>query len=195
MDASMTHMSDSKQMDREIKVENQGEAAIGRDRPRSIARFLAAATLVFAFGGIGALALTRLPGGGTQAEATDLTEVERAQNDSVQQFADGLVPYTDDDPFSGPAVSGWLSVKPSATSLAPEYDIVRKRVPVHGDAGEVLGYDYTYIGYVPLEIADSPSFDEAAVRADAFGGCDPLSGRDTTDRGCFERGWSKPHAK
>lgn len=167
---------------------------IDHDRTRLITRILVISVLSASFLAIGAIAMRQLPGAATKAEASGFSTVERAQADSIQQFADGMVPYADDDPYSGPSVSGWLSVKPSATSLAPEYDTKHRRVPVHSDSGAVIGYDYTYIGFVPLDLADSPSFDEHAVRAEALGGCDPFP-IDDTQGSCDLRNWVKPHAK
>jgi len=173
----------------------QSDINIDHDRTWRITGTIAMSVLLAAFLGIGAIALIQLPEAGTNAEATGFSELERAQSDSRQQFADGMVPYADEDPYSGLPVIGWLSVKPSATSLAPEYDTKRKRIPVHSDSGAVIGYDYTYIGFVPLALADSPSFDEHAVRSEAYGGCDPLADGNVPDRTCLANEWVKPHAK
>ena len=197
------------------------DTTVEHARNRRITRGFAIASLVVVFLGVGTLVLRTLPGSDSPADATSLSAADqtRAGQEYMnalaadekakaielakmaeagkkldQQLESGFSPWIVKDPYAGPPVSGWLWIKPNATSLSPEYDTKHKRIPVHSDSGEVIGYDYTYIGFVPLELADSPSFDEHAVRFEAFGGCDPFPTEDTTVS-CDMHSWVQPHAK
>jgi len=110
------------------------------------------------------------------------------------QLASGFVPYRDDTPFAGGPVEGWLPVQADQRSLAKDYDEERHRVPVYStaDRSDILGFDYTFIGFVPFDVAESTEFDPEAVRREAFGGCDPLDPSRPPEDCPLDR-WVEPH--
>jgi hypothetical protein len=148
---------------------------------------------------IGALAFTALSGSRTAAAGTgldgDSSTAEPAPEDLAaasrrldEQVASGWVPFEDDRPYSGEPVSGWVPIAPDGQSLLPAFDAGESRLPVYVErgGGAVLGYVYDYIGFVPVALAESGSFDPHAVRSERVG-CDPLGTDGVRDAACVAR--------
>lgn len=96
-----------------------------------------------------------------------------------QQMAAGWVPYGGVSAVQGVEVPAGAWVKFEAL---PKSESVDGRIPVY-DApdGQVIGYAYSNLGFVPKEIAESGQFDAAQARIAKFG-CDIK-----TDQECRSR--------
>jgi hypothetical protein len=128
---------------------------------------------------------------GTSPTTVSAETLKRANEVLQEQLASGRSPYADPHPFAGDPVVGWVPVAPSNQSMTPEYDVQSSRIPVYSnDDSALLGYDYTYVGFVPLRSLEDGSFDASvasAIRTERFGGCDPLADPTHPDRACIER--------
>jgi len=123
----------------------------------------------------------------TRAAMFDASPAElRAGAEELQRnAASGWVPYEAAATADGPAIRGWVPIGADATSLLPAFDRIEARLPVHAEqgGGEVVGYIYEYVGFVPAGVADSGSFDAQAARSKAAG-CDPVLADGSTDTEC-----------
>jgi hypothetical protein len=103
-------------------------------------------------------------------------EERAASEELLENIRSGWVPYGDDAPVAGPPVEGWVSVASDGESIAPDIDRQEHRRPVYAQkGGEMIGYDYSFLGFVPIQVADGPGFDAKDLRVKAFG-CDPVGG-------------------
>lgn len=105
-----------------------------------------------------------------------------------QNVASGWVPYDATQSSDGPVLHGWVPMGADISTFLRSYDQTEARLPVFAQkgGGEVIGYIYQYVGFVPAELADSGSFDAHAARSKAAG-CDPLLADGSTDSECAAR--------
>lgn len=102
-----------------------------------------------------------------------------------QNVSSGWVPYDATQSSDGSVLHGWVPMGADISTFLRSYDQTEARLPVFAQkgGGEVLGYIYQYVGFVPAELADSGSFDAHAARSKAAG-CDPLLAGGSTDSEC-----------
>jgi len=102
-----------------------------------------------------------------------------------QNVASGWVPYDAMQSSDGPVMHGWVPMGADVSAFLRSFDQTEARLPVFAQkgGGEVLGYIYEYVGFVPAELDDSGSFDAHAARSKAAG-CDPVLADGSTDADC-----------
>jgi len=136
---------------------------------------------------------TEPPPSDTSPSATEpppsTEELQRAESQLLDALDAGFSPYRFEDPDTGQVTVGYLSIAPNDASLAPLYDQQQKRAPVFIEPrldSAAIGYDYSWIGFVPAAVADSGTFDPAATRIAKYG-CDPLGPTDAEAAACQQQ--------
>lgn len=110
------------------------------------------------------------------------TAEENARADALweEQFASGWVPYRNSDMETGEEVTGWIPVHltdgggpdlEAMQSEAPPSEMAGSGMAIYDSPnGNVIGYQLTSLGFVPLERINE--VDGARARIDEYG-CDP----------------------
>lgn len=172
--------------------------------PRSTRRptgsILVVAAIAALFGLVGVLGLiavsqpstadtAQAPAGPTDSVPPEVLEAASARLDA--RIASGWVPFEDNQPYAGDPVSGWVPMGADAASLLPAFDSSEHRLPVFASqgGGDVLGYVYNYVGFVPAALADSETFSASAARSERVG-CDPIGPDGAVDAECAAR-WNE----
>lgn len=101
----------------------------------------------------------------------------------------GYSPYGFTDPSTGEETVGYLPVAANEASLAPLYDPQQKRIPVLAEPradAPILGYDFSWIGFVTTAVVESGTFDPTATRIAKYG-CDPLASSEAAAQACQQQ--------
>jgi hypothetical protein len=141
------------------------------------------------FMGLAALALTVTRSGDDRpAPSTDGTIV--APDGAPYAAPSGFSFYPFADPQTGEDLLGYITFVPLPGSIRPALlDPVEMRIPVFAEGSvnsAIVGYDYSFLGFVAKRAADDPSFDSRALYLDHFG-CDPRDGSAVDVMSCRDR--------
>lgn len=153
-------------------------------------RYLAVAVCLFVLIAAIALGAVRLShtDGSPAATTTTLDEEGLANRQLEQDLAAGWSPYEYPDPTTGAPLRGYLSVAAGENTVMPLlFDPVLQRVPVFAERStdsKIVGYDYSWLGFVTPEVANSPTFDPKAARIER-NGCDPLDDDQQVSQACI----------
>lgn len=99
---------------------------------------------------------------------------EEARERLQAQIEDGWVPYGNEATVAGVTTpeESWVEVDPSGLPIFEKDHLGDTRFRVHAaPRGEVIGYSYGELGFIPAELADRPDFDAGTLRIEAYG-CD-----------------------
>jgi hypothetical protein len=143
--------------------------------PRSWMGRVVLVGVLLVFVGLAALALTVTRSGDDRpAPSTDGTVVTPDEGPSVAPSGFSFYPFV--DPETGEDMIGYVTFVPLPGSIRPALlDPVEVRIPVFAEGSvnsAVVGYDYSFLGFVPKRAADAPTFDSRALYLGHFG-CDP----------------------
>lgn len=162
---------------------------IGRNSSGSRHLLAVAALVICALAGL-AIMKTNSAGasdgsGPLVSDAPSADVLRAAQADLEANIASGWVPMDEKHPYAGEPVQGWVPMGADTSSLLAAYQKVEGRLPVFAQkgGGQVLGYLYQYIGFVPVDLADGGTFDAHTVRSQRVG-CDPILADGSIDAKC-----------
>lgn len=175
-----------------VQASNQNADIESCDSTTGVVRSVKVVGLIVAFLAIAGLAVMKTTsagaadGSGPAGSAAPSADVLRAAQAELEaNVASGWVPMDEKHPYAGEPVQGWVPIGSDVSSLLPAYQKVEGRLPVFAQkgGGQVLGYLYQYIGFVPVDLADGGTFDAHAVRSERVG-CDPILPDGSIDAKC-----------
>lgn len=175
-----------------VQASNQNADIESCDSTTGVVRSVKVVGLIVAFLAIAGLAVMKTTSAGAAdgsvpagSAAPSADVLRAAQAELEANVASGWVPMDEKHPYAGEPVQGWVPIGADVSSLLPAYQKVEGRLPVFAQkgGGQVLGYLYQYIGFVPVDLADGGTFDAHAVRSERVG-CDPILPDGSIDAKC-----------
>jgi len=144
-----------------VQASNQNADIDSCESTTGVIRGVKVVGLIVAFLAIAGLAVMKTSsagaadGSGPAGSAAPSADVLRAAQAELEaNVASGWVPMDEKHPYAGEPVQGWVPIGSDASSLLPAYQKVEGRLPVFAQkgGGQVLGYLYQYIGFVPVDL-------------------------------------------